>query len=434
MESIIAKPEREQIIALIKREVVPAIGCTEPIAVALCVAKATETLGCHPKNIKVFLSANILKNAMGVGIPGTDMIGLPIAVALGALIGKSEYQLEVLKDSNPEAVEAGKKMIESQCIDIALKENIEEKLYIEAVCTHGNDSATAIISGGHTNFVYISRNQDVLLDNRTPASAEAQAAHVELTLRKVFDFATTAPFEEIEFILEARRLNKNAAERSFQGKYGHELGRMLRNSQTERNIMGNNTFTHILSYTSAACDARMAGAMIPVMSNSGSGNQGIAATLPVVVYAEDNHNSEEELTRALILSHLTAIYIKQSLGRLSALCGCVVAATGSSCGITYLMGGKYQQVMYAVQNMIATLTGMICDGAKPSCALKLTSGVSTAVMSAIMAMEQKCVTAVEGIIEENVNQSIRNLTKIGSEGMNETDKLVLDIMTHKHCD
>lgn len=434
MESIIAKPEREQIIALIKREVVPAIGCTEPIAVALCVAKATETLGCHPENIKVFLSANILKNAMGVGIPGTDMIGLPIAVALGALIGKSEYQLEVLKDSNPEAVEAGKKMIESQCIDIALKENIEEKLYIEAVCTHGNDSATAIISGGHTNFVYISRNQDVLLDNRTPASAEAQAAHVELTLRKVFDFATTAPLEEIEFILEARRLNKNAAERSFQGKYGHELGRMLRNSQTERNIMGNNTFTHILSYTSAACDARMAGAMIPVMSNSGSGNQGIAATLPVVVYAEDNHNSEEELTRALILSHLTAIYIKQSLGRLSALCGCVVAATGSSCGITYLMGGKYQQVMYAVQNMIATLTGMICDGAKPSCALKLTSGVSTAVMSAIMAMEQKCVTAVEGIIEENVNQSIRNLTKIGSEGMNETDKLVLDIMTHKHCD
>ena len=434
MESIIAKPEREQIIALIKREVVPAIGCTEPIAVALCVAKATETLGCHPENIKVFLSANILKNAMGVGIPGTDMIGLPIAVALGALIGKSEYELEVLKDSNPEAVEAGKKMIESQCIDIALKENIEEKLYIEAVCTHGNDSAPAIISGGHTNFVYISRNQDVLLDNRTPASAEAQAAHVELTLRKVFDFATTAPLEEIEFILEARRLNKNAAGRSFQGKYGHELGRMLRNSQTERNIMGNNTFTHILSYTSAACDARMAGAMIPVMSNSGSGNQGIAATLPVVVYAEDNHNSEEELTRALILSHLTAIYIKQSLGRLSALCGCVVAATGSSCGITYLMGGGYQQVMYAVQNMIATLTGMICDGAKPSCALKLTSGVSTAVMSAIMAMEQKCVTAVEGIIEENVNQSIRNLTKIGSEGMNETDKLVLDIMTHKHCD
>ena len=197
--------------------------------------------------------------------------------------------------------------------------------------------------------------------------------------------------------------------------------------------MGNNTFTHILSYTSAACDARMAGAMIPVMSNSGSGNQGIAATLPVVVYAEDHNKSEEELVRALILSHLTVIYIKQSLGRLSALCGCVVAATGSSCGITYLMGGGYQQIVFAVQNMIANLTGMICDGAKPSCALKLTSGVSTAVLSAIMAMEQKCVTSVEGIIEDSVDLSIRNLTKIGSVGMNETDKLVLDIMTHKNC-
>ena len=431
MESIIAKPEREQIIALIKREVVPAIGCTEPIAVALCVAKATETLGCHPENIKVFLSANILKNAMGVGIPGTDMIGLPIAVALGALIGKSEYQLEVLKDSNPEAVEAGKKMIESQCIDIALKENIEEKLYIEAVCTHGNDSATAIISGGHTNFVYISRNQDVLLDNRTPASAEAQAAHVELTLRKVFDFATTAPLEEIEFILEARRLNKNAAERSFQGKYGHELGRMLRNSQTERNIMGNNTFTHILSYTSAACDARMAGAMIPVMSNSGSGNQGIAATLPVVVYAEDNHNSEEELTRALILSHLTAIYIKQSLGRLSALCGCVVAATGSSCGITYLMGGGYQQVMYAVQNMIATLTGMICDGGNQGCTMKGVAACDTAFRSVEFALEGVHIDKAHGINGATPEETMRNMGLIASPGMVATEKTIVEIFEDK---
>ena len=199
-------------------------------------------------------------------------------------------------------------------------------------------------------------------------------------------------------------------------------------------MMGDNTFTHILSYTSAACDARMAGAMIPVMSNSGSGNQGITATLPVVVYAEDNKKSEDELIRALVMSHLTVIYIKQSLGRLSALCGCVVAATGSSCGITYLMGGNYEQITYAVKNMIANITGMICDGAKPSCALKLTSGVSTAVLSAILAMENKCVTSVEGIIDDDVDQSIRNLTRIGSQGMNETDKLVLDIMTNKRCD
>ena len=434
MECKFTKQEREQIIALIHQEVVPAIGCTEPIAVALCVAKATEALGKRPEKIDVQLSANILKNAMGVGIPGTDMIGLPIAVALGALIGKSAYQLEVLKDCTPEAVAEGKRMIDSQIITIGLKADIEEKLYIEVTCEAGTDRATAIISGGHTKFVYVSRNDEILLDKRTSDAAQAETASVDLNLKKVYDFATTAPLEELTFILEAKRLNKQAAERSFEGNYGHELGKMLRSSGTEQRIMGNNTFTHILSYTSAACDARMAGAMIPVMSNSGSGNQGIAATLPVVIYAEDNHKSEEELTRALILSHLTAIYIKQNLGKLSALCGCVVAATGSSCGITYLMGGDYQQVSFAVQNMIANLTGMICDGAKPSCALKLTSGVSTAVLSAILAMEYKCVTSVEGIIEDNVDRSIRNLTQIGSVGMNETDKLVLNIMTHKHCD
>ena len=433
---MIPQSEREQIIALIKREVVPAIGCTEPIAVALCVSKVAELLNHQrPEKINVQLSANILKNAMGVGIPGTDMIGLPIAVALGALIGKSELELEVLRDSNPEAVAEGKKMIEEQLIDITLKTGIKEKLYIEVTAKAGQDTATAIISGGHTHFVYESLNGKVLLDERTPKAGSAEVnTDIKLNLRKVYDFATTTPIEEIKFILEARRLNKNAAERSFQGNYGHALGRTLRSSKSEKQMMGDSTFTHILSYTSAACDARMAGVMIPVMSNSGSGNQGITATLPVVVYAEDNKKSDDELTRALVLSHLTAIYIKQNLGRLSALCGCVVAATGSSCGITYLMGGKYEQIVYAVQNMIANLTGVICDGAKPSCSLKLTTGVSTAILSAILAMEHKCVTSVEGIIEDNVDQSIRNLTKIGSEGMNETDKLVLDIMTHKHCD
>ena len=422
--------ERQQIIALVKSEVIPAIGCTEPIAVALCVAKATEILGCRPEKITLQLSANILKNAMGVGIPGTGMIGLPIAVALGALIGKSAYQLEVLRDSTPEAVEAGRRFIDEKRIHIALKEGISEKLYIEVCCEAGTDKATAIIAGGHTSFVYEEHNGEVLL-NRQAASAEsAEEASLDLNLRKVYDFALTAPLDEIRFILETARLNKAAAEQSFQADYGHGLGKMLRGAY-EHKVMGDSVFSHILSYTSGACDARMAGAMIPVMSNSGSGNQGISATMPVVVYAEENGKSEEELIRALMLSHLTVIYIKQSLGRLSALCGCVVAATGSSCGITYLMGGTFRQVSYAVQNMIANLTGMICDGAKPSCALKVTTGVSTAVLSAIMAMENRYVTSVEGIIDEDVDQSIRNLTKIGSQGMNETDRLVLQIMTQK---
>ena len=423
--------ERKQIIALVQREVVPAIGCTEPIAVALCVAKATETLGAKPEKIDVLLSANILKNAMGVGIPGTGMIGLPIAIALGALIGKSEYQLEVLKDSTPDVVEEGKRFIEEKRIHISLKENIEEKLYIEVCCEAGEDKAIAVIAGGHTTFIYIERNGEVQFQKQHTASCEKEEECLELTLRKVYDFALNTPLDEISFILETARLNKTAAERSFEGNYGHGLGKMLRGTY-EHKVMGDSVFSHILSYTSGACDARMAGAMIPVMSNSGSGNQGISATLPVLVFAEENDKSEEELIRALMLSHLTVIYIKQSLGRLSALCGCVVAATGSSCGITWLMGGTYDQVAYAVQNMIANLTGMICDGAKPSCALKVTTGVSTAVLSAIMAMENRCVTSVEGIIDEDVDQSIRNLTKIGSKGMNETDKLVLEIMTGKN--
>ena len=427
---MITETERKRIIDLIHQEVVPAIGCTEPVAVALCVAKATETLGTKPEKINVLLSANILKNAMGVGIPGTGMIGLPIAIALGALIGKSEYQLEVLKDSTPDVVEEGKRFIEEKRIHISLKENIEEKLYIEVCCEAGDDKAIAVIAGGHTSFIYIERNGEVLFQKQHTASCEKEEECLELTLRKVYDFALNTPLDEISFILETARLNKAAAERSFEGNYGHGLGKMLRGTY-EHKVMGDSVFSHILSYTSGACDARMAGAMIPVMSNSGSGNQGISATLPVLVFAEENDKSEEELIRALMLSHLTVIYIKQSLGRLSALCGCVVAATGSSCGITWLMGGTYDQVAYAVQNMIANLTGMICDGAKPSCALKVTTGVSTAVLSAIMAMENRCVTSVEGIIDEDVDQSIRNLTKIGSKGMNETDKLVLEIMTGK---
>ena len=422
--------ERKKIIALVKREVLPAIGCTEPIAVALCVARAAEILGVKPEKISVWLSANILKNAMGVGIPGTGMIGLPIAIALGALVGKSAYQLEVLKDSTPKAVEEGKRFIDEKRISIALKPDIAEKLYIEVCCEAGGEQAVAVIAGGHTSFVYEARSGQVLLDKQAVSGENQEEEVPELTFRKVYDFAMTAPLDEIRFILETARLNKAAAEQSFTGDYGHGLGKMLRGNY-EHKIMGDSVFSHILSYTSGACDARMAGAMIPVMSNSGSGNQGISATLPVVVYAEENGKSEEELIRALMLSHLTVIYIKESLGRLSALCGCVVAATGSSCGITWLMGGTYEQITYAVQNMIANLTGMICDGAKPSCALKVTTGVSTAVLSAIMAMENRCVTSVEGIIDEDVDQSIRNLTKIGSQGMNETDKLVLDIMTSK---
>lgn len=417
------------------REIIPAIGCTEPIAVALCVAKATETLGCRPERIEARLSANVLKNAMGVGIPGTGMTGLPIAMALGAIVGRSEYELEVLKDANQAAVEEGKRMIDAKCIDVDLKYNITEKLYIEVEVFAGGASAMAIISGGHTRFIHVSRCGEVLysLDAASTANnaeAVAEVKDPELTLKRVWDFAMTAPLEELNFILEAKRLNMNAAKESLKGDYGHAIGKLFR-MESERNIMGDTLHCQIVGMTTAACDARMAGAMIPVMSNSGSGNQGLTSTVPVAVYAEQIGATEEQTIRSLILSHLTVIYIKQSLGRLSALCGCVVAATGSSCGITYLMGGGYEEITRAVKNMIANLTGMICDGAKPSCAMKCASGVSTAVVSALMAMNNRCVKSVEGIIDDDVDKSIRNLTDIGRDAMVHTDAMILRIMTSK---
>ena len=316
-----------------------------------------------------------------------------------------------------------------------------DKLDIRVTVKAEENSAVVRVSKHHTDIVYIAHNGEVMLNEQDDcecaqklaanqaAAAEQRADRSRLSIEGIVEYAKTADLSSVSDLLNRQiEYNYNIAQAGVKENWGANVGSVLLDTY------GEDVRTKARAYAAAGSDARMSGCELPVVINSGSGNQGIAATLPVVVFAEENHKTEEELIRALVLSHLTAIYIKQNLGRLSALCGCVVAATGSSCGITYLMGGEYKQVAYAVQNMIANLTGMICDGAKPSCALKLTSGVSTAVFSAILAMEGKCVTSVEGIIEDNVDFSIRNLTKIGSEGMNETDKLVLDIMTHKHCD
>ena len=422
--------EHDKIIDLIKREVVLSIGCTEPMAVSLCVAKACETLGEKPEKIEVALSANIFKNAMGVGIPNSGMTGLPIAIALGVVAGKSEYGLEVLRDVDKEAVECAKALLASTEPIITIADESNGILYIKVVVTAGEKSAEAVISGSHTNFSSVKQNGVEVASNKVVGGAVAEVEEVELSLRKVYDFAEEVDLEKIEFIGETAQRNVAAAELSFTGNYGHGLGAML-HSGMAKNIFGDTLFTNILAHTSGACDARMSGAMVPVMSNSGSGNQGISATVPVAIFALANDVPREKMLRALVLSHLTVIYIKQSLGRLSALCGCVVAATGSACGITRLMGGGYEEVSGAVKNMAANLTGMICDGAKPSCSLKVTSGVATAVLSATLAMHNRVTTPLEGIIENNVDNCIRNLTEIGRNGMVETDRLILKIMTSK---
>ena len=413
------------LVDLLRREVVPAMGCTEPVAVALCAARAAEMLGSLPQRVEVELSMNVLKNAMGVGIPGTGMIGLPIAIALGMIVGKSSYQLEVLKDVTPEAVERGKQYIDEGRISVSLKEDAPDGLYIK-VCAHGADKTeTAVICGEHTRFV-----DEEMLSKLHAEAVETEDEHTLLTLRCIYDFISEVPIEEIAFIEESARMNMSAAEQSLAANYGHCVGNMLAQGEN-RMMVGDGTLTHIMAYTCAACDARMSGAPISVMSNSGSGNQGIAATVPVAVFARDHRVEHEVFVRALALSNLTAIYIKQSLGRLSALCGCIVASTGSCCAITYMMGGSYEQICFAVKNMIANLTGMICDGAKPGCSLKLSSGVGTAMLSAMLAMQNSSVSNLEGIIDEDVDRSIRNLTVIGREAMQETNRMVVDIMTRK---
>ena len=420
-----------QLLHLLRSEVIPAIGCTEPIAVALCVARAKELLGCEPDAITVYLSKNVYKNALAVGIPNTGMTGLPIAIALGATVGKSEYMLEVLRDATPETVAYAKDYMLRVPAQIHINYEAPSILYIHAEVRKGDQTAQATIMDEHTNFVESgTRSQEPRLNSKIDTTENA------LSLRRVYDFAMEVDIHDLTFLKEGAEMNTAAAETSFAEQYGHGLGRLLRaNTLTAtpemEKLFGNTLFTKIISYTCGACDARMSGAMVQVMSNSGSGNQGISCSIPVYLYAKENNCSEEQTLRALALSNLTVIYIKQSLGRLSALCGCVVAATGSAAGITYLMGGNYEEITYAIKNMIANISGMICDGAKPGCALKVTSGVATAIFSAYLAMQHSYADSTEGIVEDDIDRTIRNLTRIGHDGMKVTDDLILDIMTHK---
>ena len=421
----------QELLQLLRCEVIPAIGCTEPIAVALCTARAKELLGAEPDKITVYLSKNVYKNALAVGIPNTGMTGLPIAIALGATVGKSEYMLEVLRDATPEAVAYAKEYMLRVPATIKVDYDTPSLLYIHVEVANGNRTAQATIIDEHTNF----------LESGTRSQEAKHISAIEseentLSLRRVYDFAMEVDTHELTFLLEGAQMNTAAAETSFADQYGHGLGRLLRaNTLTAtpemEKLFGNTLFTKIISYTCGACDARMSGAMVQVMSNSGSGNQGISCSIPVYLYAKENNCNEERTLRALALSNLTVIYIKQSLGRLSALCGCVVAATGSAAGITYLMGGNYEEITYAIKNMIANISGMICDGAKPGCALKVTSGVATAIFSAYLAMQHSYADSTEGIVEDDIDRTIRNLTRIGHDGMKVTDDLILDIMTHK---
>ncbi len=434
-----------EIIELIRKEVKPALGCTEPIAVALAVAKAMEIMeeGCEITDsdwrmkdgysLRVEVSGNILKNGMGVGIPGTGMIGLYIASALGAVCGKSEYGLEVLNDLDDAAISRAKEMVEAKTVTVSVADTTH-KLYAKAAVCMGEHCACALIQDNHDSIVETSFDGNVLTSQTVSEGSDntdqKTTLDYKLTVKEIYDFASTVAYEDIEFILESRTLNLALAQEGLKGGYGLQVGYAITHS-ANKEVFGGDFLSYAMSLTAAASDARMAGCTLAAMSNSGSGNQGITVTMPVIAYSLRYGTDDEKLARALVLSHLIAIHIKGYLGKLSALCGCVIASTGSSCGLVYLRGGDYEQVCAAIKNMIGNITGMVCDGAKVGCAMKVASGVSSSLQSAVLAREGICISEHEGIIEKDIEKTIRNLGKIGSVGMQTTDNMILDIMVCK---
>ncbi len=433
-----------QIDALIRREVVPATGCTEPACVALAVAYVASLLDKNNlEYIEVSLSGNMLKNAMGVGIPGTGMIGIPIAIALGAVVARPDYGLRVMEGFDEATLDQAKALVDRDIIKITLcQDEGIDKLYVEVIATDASGHrARCIIDRTHTGLSLLERDGVILEQRAQEASSADQCSEhldhialtsedIALTFDMVYDYATTAPLEMLEFIHEAALVNKSVGAYALDNKYGHNIGRSVQ-SAAGRALMGTSPLTRMIAYTSGACDARMGGAPLTVMSNSGSGNQGITATLPVLTFAESQEASHEQTVRALMMSSLMVVYIKQQLGRLSGLCGMVVSGVGTAAALVYLLGGTREQSGYAIQNMVGNVTGMICDGAKPGCSLKATSGISAAMISAMLAMEHQHCTSLEGVVHEDVDASIRNLAFIGREAMQDTDRKVLELMLDK---
>ncbi len=413
---------------LMQHKIVIAVGCTEPVAVALAVAKAKEVLDDEVEEIDLFLSKNIIKNAMGVGIPGTGMIGLPIAVALGVVCGESQKGLQVLENAK-DYVQEAQKWLDTHRLDIQ-PADVTDKFFINCIAKGKEASSKVIIKQQHTNFVYVAKDDKVLFEKS--CTEECQTCSDDdilnaLNEKMIWDYATMEPIENLAWIEDTVTLNDKCSQYSLEGEYGLQIGKKLFNCW-DKSIRN-----EIIARTCAASDARMDGITLPIYSNSGSGNQGITCTLPVYHYGKKRNADREQIIRALTLSHLTSIYIKGKIGCLSALCGVVNASMGAATGIIYLSGGTFEQACFAIKNMTNTITGMVCDGAKPSCALKISAALNSAFDSVLLATNSIVVSPTDGIAETNIDKTIEDIGKIGRYGMDTMDDMVLNIMTHKNC-
>ncbi|WP_019910599.1 L-cysteine desulfidase family protein [Paenibacillus sp. HW567] len=419
---------------ILKKEIVPAEGCTEPIAVAYAVSLAAELLQEEITAIHLLLSGNIIKNAMGVGIPGTGQTGLPIAAALGAVVGRSHKELEILSGLSPEEIEQASGLLERKLLEVELKDTAE-KLYIEARISSRNHTATAIIAGEHTRVEFLAIDgvridpPKVKADCAKPGHSESEA--YACSVEAIFEFISTTPFTDLSFLLEGARMNKAISDEGLRGDYGLQVGKKM-SQQSAVNLFGNNVANSIIAATAAASDARMDGSPMPVMTTAGSGNQGIACTLPVIALAELLKKDEEALARALALSNLITVHIKHYIGRLSPLCGSGIAGgVGAGSGMIYLMGGTLEQIKHGIQNTIASLSGMICDGAKSTCALKISTSTNAAIQAATLAMNNLSPSTKDGVIFDEVEDTIRNMERLVQEGLAETDTAILNIMLSK---
>lgn len=424
-------------IGAVKQEVKPALGCTEPISLALAAAKAAACVNGEVIRVVAYVSPNLMKNGMGVTVPGTGMVGLPIAAALGAVGGDAEAGLEVLKSATPSAIEQSKNMLAQGSVTVDIKHPCDDVIYSEATVFTEQGSATVMIAGSHTHVVKMISNGKIIFDITQKASQDefttdcaADVALPQVTAKAVYQFATQAPLEDIRFILEAADLNDALSQEGLRNVYGLHIGKTLQ-TQRDRGLLSKDLLSEIMIRTSAASDARMGGAVLPAMSNSGSGNQGIAATMPVVVTAEYLQSTEEQLARALMLSHLMAIYIHNQLPALSALCAATTAAMGAAAGIAWLLEPRYEVVAMAISSMIGDVSGMICDGASNSCAMKVSTSASAAYKAVLMALDNSCVRGSDGIVSDDVDQSIANLCALAAGSMRHTDMQIIEIMAAK---
>lgn len=421
---------RELYLKTLKKEVVPSEGCTEPIAIAYAASIAAEHLKGEIKEVNIYLSKNVIKNALGVGIPGTGGVGIEIAAALGISIQKSYKKLTILSNFTEDELKKAKEIVDKNIINIKQK-NTNKALYIEVELLSETSKAKVIIEDTHTNVTLIECDDEIIMDNNSEVSEDLEEDYKLFKIADIYNFAKEADFDDIKFILESAKMNEKVSEEGLKGDYGLQVGSKII-QKGNFNLFSNDASNKIIAASAAASDARMDGCAIPIMTTAGSGNQGIACSIPVAQTARLLDKSEEELARALVLSNLVTIRIKKHMGRLSPLCGAGIAgATGASCGITYLLGGDLENINYCINNMISDLSGMICDGAKETCALKIATGTNAAIQCANLAINGISATANDGIVAKDVEETIESIETLIQNGFKNVDDTILNIMLEK---